>query len=77
VWGLVLLRRSGKACGTAFDDRLRLTLQEARRAARSLSPAAFPAALAATLARADLRPGTPTDFEKRARLTWSALTGRL
>jgi phytoene synthase len=77
VWGLILLRRSGRAGGTAFDARLRQVLEAAGRAARRLSPAAFPAALAATLARADLRPGSPTDFEKRARLTWSALIGRL
>jgi phytoene synthase len=77
VWGLVLSRRSGGAGGPAFDDRLRQSLDEARRAARRLSSAAFPAALVATLARADLGPGSPTDFEKRARLTWAALRGRL
>jgi phytoene synthase len=77
VWGLVLLRRSGKSGGKGFDHRMRLGLTEAGRAARGLSPTAFPAALPATLARAELRLKSPSDFEKRARLTWSALTGRL
>ena len=77
VWGLVLLRRSGKASGPEFDLRLRQTLAEARRAARRLSSLAFPAALVATLARADLRSPRPSELEKRARLTWSAATGRL
>jgi phytoene synthase len=77
VWGLILLRRSGKVGGGPFDDGLRVGLAEANRAASRLSPAAFPAALPATLARADLGSGSPKDFERRARLTWSALTGRI
>jgi phytoene synthase len=77
VWGLVLLRRSGKAGGPAFDHRLRQALGEARRAGRRLSTRAFPAALVATLARADLRSPSSSELEKRARLAWSALTGRL
>ncbi len=77
VWGLVLLRRSGRAGGPEFDHRLREALREARQAARRLSIVAFPAALVATLARADLRSPSPSEFEKRARLGWSALSGRL
>jgi phytoene synthase len=77
VWGLVLLRRSGKAGGPEFDQRLRQALAEARRSARLLSSLALPAALVATLARADLRSPSPSELEKRARLTWSALTGRV
>lgn len=77
VWGLVLLRRSGKARGPEFDHSLRQALGEARRAARRLSSLAFPAALVAALARADLRSPSPSQLEKRARLAWSALTGQL
>lgn len=77
VWGLMLLRRAGKAGGAQFDHHLRQALAEARRAARSLSTLALPAALVATLARADLLSPRPSELEKRARLTWSALTGRL
>ncbi len=77
VWGLVLLRRSGKAGGPEFEHRLRQALGEARRTAYRLSAPAFPAALVATLARADLRSPSASELEKRARLAWSALTGRL
>jgi phytoene synthase len=77
VWGLVLLRRSGKAGGPEFDRRMRQALEDARRAARRLSSLAFPAALVATLTRADLRSPSPSELEKRARLAWSALTGWL
>jgi phytoene synthase len=64
VWGLHLLGRS-EAVGEA--------LAEARACARLLPPAAFPAALPATLARAPQASG----LEKRARLTWAAMTGRI
>jgi phytoene synthase len=77
VWGLMLLRRAGKAGGAAFEARLRAALQQARRAARDLPAAAFPAALCATLARADPRSRAPSELEKRARLTWAFLSGRL
>lgn len=77
VWGLVLLRRSGRAGGDQFDDGLRARLAEARTAARRLPAAAFPAALPATLARSDLKLKTPGELEKRARLALAALTGRL
>lgn len=77
VWGLVLLRRAGKAGGKVFDAQLRETLIDAMRAASGLSPAVLPAALCATLARADLRSNSPSELEKRLRLFWAALTGRL
>ncbi|HEY5289321.1 MAG TPA: squalene/phytoene synthase family protein [Caulobacteraceae bacterium] len=77
VWGLTLLRRSGKAVGPAADACLRDALSEARRAARQLPAVAFPAALCATLALADLSVGSPSELEKRWRLSWAALTGRL
>jgi 15-cis-phytoene synthase len=62
VWGLRLLGRC---------EELRATLAEARASARRLPPTAFPAVLCATLARAP----RASDLEKRARLTWAALTG--
>jgi len=73
VWGLMLLRRAGKAGGVEFETGLRKGLADARRAARALPAAAFPAALCATLARAD----GASELEKRARLALAALTGRL
>jgi 15-cis-phytoene synthase len=77
VWGLILLRRAGKAGGRDFDARLRQALGEAARDAASLDSRAFPAALAATLARAELKSRPPSDLEKRGRLVWAALAGRL
>ena len=77
VWGLLSLRRSGRAGGNEFDLGLRAMLAEASRAARQLPTAAFPAALPATLARADLGATTPGELQKRARLALAALTGRL
>lgn len=77
VWGLVLLRRAGKTAGAASDDQIRSTLDAARRAAVGLGASAFPSTLCATLARADLKSDAPSDLEKRVRLTWAALTGRL
>jgi phytoene synthase len=77
AWGLMLLRRAGKASGEAFDNQIREMLAAARRAARHLQTRSFPAALPATLARADLSSSLPGNLEKRARLTWAALTGNL
>jgi 15-cis-phytoene synthase len=64
AWGLRLLGRS---------EGLNQALAEARASARRLPAAAFPAALCATLARAP----RASELEKRARLTWAALTGRI
>jgi len=77
VWGLMLLRRADKAGGDDYDADLREALAEARRAARGLPAAAFPAVLCATLARGDLGRTTVSEVGKRARLTWAALSGRL
>jgi phytoene synthase len=77
VWGLLLLRRAGRAGGAEFDLGLRAMLAQARQAARRLPTAAFPAALPATLAWADLRTKAPGELEKRARLAWASATGRL
>jgi 15-cis-phytoene synthase len=64
AWGLRLLGRS---------EALGEVLAAARANARRLPPAAFPAALPAALVRA--KPAS--ELEKRARLTWAALTGRI
>jgi phytoene synthase len=77
VWGLLLLRRSRRAGGDQFDLGLRAMLAEASQAARQLPTGAFPAALPATLARADLGARTPGELRKRARLAMAVLTGRL
>jgi phytoene synthase len=76
VWGLTLLRRAGKAGRDDYDAGLREALAEARRAAKGLPAAAFPAVLCATLVRGDLG-RTASEVGKRARLTWAALSGRL
>ena len=75
VWGLLLQRRARRASGV--DGALRVALDEARSVARRLPTTAFPAALAATLARADLRTPSPSELEKRIRLALAALTGAL
>jgi phytoene synthase len=64
VWGLRLLGR---------EEALGEALAWARASARRLPPVAFPAALPATLARSR----QASDLEKRARLTWAAMTGRI
>jgi len=76
VWGLTLLRRAGKTGGADYDAGLKEALVEARRGAKALPSAAFPAALCATLARGDLGPAA-SEVGKRARLTWATLSGRL
>lgn len=75
VWGLIQLRRAGRVAD--LDGPLRQALGEARDQARALPAAAFPAALMATLARAELRSQGPSALEKRARLAWASLTGAL
>lgn len=72
AWGVVLLRRAGLARDDA--NTLRSTLGAANQAARALSVAAFPAALPAALARAR---DDASDLEKRVRLIWATLLGRL
>ena len=64
VWGLVQTGR--------FDEA-RAALPEAGRAARALPVEAFPAVLPATLAR---KPGAGP-LERRMRLLWAAVRGRL
>jgi phytoene synthase len=77
AWGLALLRRAGLAPAEAVAGPLRAALDEAAAAARSLSPAALPAALPARLARFDLagRPAGP--LAKRLSLLAAVLGGQV
>lgn len=77
VWGLVILRRSGRAAGGAIDAALSQCLSGASEACRALPPAVFPAALCATLARAETGSRRVGGIVKRLRLARAALTGRL
>lgn len=77
AWGLFRLGQAGLAEGDDFDRGLKEALVQADRAARSLSAAAYPAAVHATLARAGLSHGQPSEFVKRARLVWAMMQGRL
>ena len=52
-------------------------LTAANKALRALPVAAFPAVAHATLAHAYARDGKPGALEKRLRITWAVLTGRL
>lgn len=81
--GLARLRRTGvDRLPKAWDEaeirrRVRSTTAEARAAAGSLPVAAFPAVAYATLANAYAAGRTPSELEKRLRLTTAVLTGRL
>ena len=66
------VRKAAQAWPDASD---RLTA--ANEALRALPVAAFPAVAHATLARAYARDGKPGALEKRLRITWAVLTGRL
>lgn len=77
VWGLLLLRRSGRAQGADLDRDIADRLRIAGRAAVQVSPAAFPAIVCATLARRDLRRGETSVLERCARMVWAVMTGRL
>ena len=73
VWGLVVLRRASRVAQPEIDPAIRRLLGLATTSCTRLPPTVFPAALSATLARAD-RPG---GVETRLRLGWAVLTGRL
>jgi phytoene synthase len=81
--GLARLRRAGvDRLPTAWDAaevrrRVRTATAGARAAARSLPVAAFPAVAYATLANSYAAGRTPSELEKRLRLTMAVLTGRL
>lgn len=81
--GLARLRRTGvDRLPKAWDEteirrRVRTATAEARAAARRLPVAAFPAVAYATLAKAYAAGRTPSELEKRLRLTAAVVTGRL
>jgi phytoene synthase len=81
--GLARLRRTGvDRLPETWDEaevrsRVRTATAEARVAARELPVAAFPAVAYATLANPYAAGRTPSEFEKRLRLTTAVLTGRL
>jgi phytoene synthase len=75
AWGLALLRRAGAAPSEIVDPLLVGALRQARRSARSLSVAALPAALPATLARFDLAGRTPAQLRKQLSLIAAVATG--
>jgi phytoene synthase len=81
--GLARLRRVGvDRLPKAWDEaevrsRARAASAEARAAARQLPVTAFPAVAYATLANAYAAGRTPSELEKRLRLTAAVLTGRL
>ena len=86
AWGLAGLLRFRRAgldrLPEAWDEadvrgRVRVALAEARAAARGLPVAAFPAIAYASLAGAYAAGRSPSELEKRLRLTTAVLTGRL
>lgn len=73
VWGLLRLKRAGRAEVRDIERLSRPALKEARRAASSLSAAAFPAVAHATLARER----TPSALRARVRLLLAVAFGRI
>ena len=71
AWALARLIGAGKGVGARLD------LAAARRGARALSVAAFPAVLHAALAASRAAGRQVSDFEARARLIWASATGRI
>ena len=81
AWGWAGLARNG-ALPAAWDiarvgARVRADLQEARAETKSLPVAAFPALAYATFSRAYSRGRRLEDYEKRLRLLWATLRGRV
>jgi phytoene synthase len=77
AWGLALLLRSGLATPETVAAPLQRALDDARSSDRRLSPAAFPAALPARLARFDLAGRTPGPIGRQLSLILSVATGRI
>jgi phytoene synthase len=77
AWGLALLGRAGLAPPATLAGPLRDALAAAMRDARSLSPAAFPAALPARLARFDLAGRHPGAIGRRLALVMAVVSGRI
>lgn len=62
---------------SATRERIAGWIRASRPAVRNLPVSAFPAIAYATLAPVYASGRSPTDLERRARLTWAVLTGRL
>jgi phytoene synthase len=77
VWGLALLARQALVDRVAVAGWLRGGLAEARREARRLGVAAFPAVAHATLARDLFLARDDSPVVKRLRMLWAVSTGRL
>jgi phytoene synthase len=81
AWGLAGLARLGRLppdlAGEGLRGGVAEALKAARAAAASLPVAAFPAVAYAGLAQPYAAGRNLSDLEKRLRLTWSVLTGRL
>ncbi|MGI8841843.1 MAG: squalene/phytoene synthase family protein [Caulobacteraceae bacterium] len=77
VWGLVLLRRAGRADHAELDRAIAESLPRASAMARGLSARAFPAAACATLARARFDSGGLFEVERRLRLVRAVARGIL
>ncbi|MDR3511279.1 MAG: squalene/phytoene synthase family protein [Caulobacteraceae bacterium] len=81
AWGLAGLARLGRLpegfSGQDLRRRVDEGLDAARKAAAGLPVAAFPAVAYAGLARPYAAGRTPSELEKRLRLTLSVLTGRI
>jgi phytoene synthase len=81
AWGLAGLARLGRLpeamAGEALRARVAAGLSEARAAAAALPVSAFPAVAYAGLARLYAAGRSPSELEKRLRLTFTALTGRI
>ena len=75
AWGLVILSRLGLV--PPQEARLPLAVAHARRAARGLSVAAFPAVAHLALARHVEAPVGVQIVDQRVRLLWTVATGRL
>lgn len=78
AWGQAGLARIGRApSSTDMATKVASSISAARRAARGLPVAAFPAVAYATLAPAYARGRPLSDLEKRVRLLAAAILGRL
>jgi len=75
--GLAFLGRDGRAGLDVVGAALREALAQARRSARLLSVEAFPAALAARLARFDLKGAAPPLWRKQLSLLAASVSGQL
>jgi phytoene synthase len=77
VWGLSQLVRMKRIDSAAGLAAIQADLPAARRAARDLSVAAFPAVAHAALARAATDSAGERPLRRQARVLWAVLTGRL